>query len=236
MRLRRSADLGDVMLHHLQIVQAAERLLDFSERAYDGGRRGRAALIGKLHRIPQLLGGDAYAVQRFGSVDLTRLLDCGSKTPCSLRDARGQRGSPVVIGRRATERVTHRREPVGELVDVDVPEALVHDGATLFPGFDDVRANIGERGTRDARLVRQLVDQVQRDVEFPHRTQGARETPHLPSRLAGLAAVQPIREDRQRFAQTPRRHTRLVHAGAVPFDGRRQMALERTCAAFEKTH
>ena len=93
-----------------------------------------------------------------------------------------------------------------------------------------------QRGTRDARLLAEFVDEVQRDVELANGAQRPGQAADLPSRLPGLRALQPVRQDGHRFAEPAGRDTRLVDADAVTFDGRGQIAFERPRAALEQAN
>ena len=234
--LRRGSHFRHVVLQHLHIVHAAERVLRAAQRPHERGRRRRAALVCELHGISQLLGRDAHLVERLRGVDLSRTIDRRGEVTRALRDPGRERGTPRVMRRRLTQRIAHGLQPAHQLVDVHFGEAAVHHRSPFLASFNHVRAHVGQRGTRDARLRAEFVDEVQGDVELANGAQRAGQAPDLPSGLASLRALQPVGQDRHCFAEPPRRDTRLVHADAVTFDGRGQIAFERPRPALQQAN
>ena len=88
------------------------------------------------------------------------------------------------------------------------------------------------RGTSGA--VRQLIDEMERDVQFADSAERLRQPADLPLGLAGLGVPKPFRQHRERLAQPPRGHARLVDAAVLARDRSRELALERPGAAVEE--
>ena len=99
-----------------------------------------------------------------------------------------------------------------------------------------VSADIGDGLTRHARLLRQVVNQVQRHVQLAHRAERAGEPTNLVPGLRGFGPVQAVGQNRDRFAEPPGRHPRVVDANAVSLDGGSEVTFERPRAALQKAN
>ena len=87
------------------------------------------------------------------------------------------------------EHLARRRQTPIELRHVDLLEPLEHHRAPLVALADDAAANVFERGTRQRLVRRQLVEDLERDVELPDGAERLRQPPDL---AAGFAAFVPL--------------------------------------------
>ena len=74
--------------------------------------------------------------------------------------------------------------------------------------------------------TRQLIEKLNRNVQFTDGPEGTRDPPNLPASLSSLASDKTCRKDRNGFAQPPRRHAGLMDTAIIAGDGGRNMPLK----------
>ena len=199
----------DACDQHLVIVHVSEQILRFLQRADARGRTRSAQLARDFHRIPQLLHRDAHLVEPIGQVQARGVLDRFAKPDRALRAARNC-AAATRLGSRAVgpgALAGGGRGAMTQLVDVDAADPRAHLGVHALPFFANHLPELRDGAPRSVGLRRQRLEHFERDVELAHRAERAGQTTHRPLELP------PARsgcDERQRFAKTAGRDTRLV--------------------------
>lgn len=221
-------NLRDVVLKHLEIVEPSKLRLRTLESPDRSPCRRHSSVCGKLQRVAQLLGGDPHLVEPLGRIDETRCLHGGREASGAFHDPEGKHFAPLLdTGLRQDG--TDRAKPSSELFGVHVIEPLEHQGAPIVARVHHVRADVFQGVAGNARPPRQLVQDVERDVELTHRSERSRQPPDFAAGLPGFRAFHACRQHRHRFPQPAGGHARLMDPVVVATNGGRQIPLEGAC-------
>ena len=218
-------DRRDVRLQNLEIVQLSEHVLRPLNRAHVRRRLPETAVGGQLEAVPEFLRGDAHGMQSLGRVHVAGLVHRGREPAGSGHQPCGQR-LPPRFGRRLGEGRADRRQPAIQLFHVDVLETLEHQLAAALPLLHHADADVFYRGSGHLRRARQLVEQLDRHIQFADRAERAGQPPDLPAGFARLAAFEASRQHRHGLSKPSRCHAGLMDPVIVACHRLREMTLQ----------
>lgn len=221
------------LLEHFQIVQAAKYVLQALQPAFGGPRAKTAQLAGEFERVAELLGRDPHRVNPLGHVHPARIVNRPREPLGPANQPRREHESPLGGRQAAVELRDELGDAVGQAIRIGSPQHLQHHVATVEA--------LGGNGLRDAvenglqrRVDRaDLVQQFERDVEFTHSTQRARDAAHPAAQLGQPGRLGSALQDRDRLAQPSGCHARVVDRFDLAGERQRQVVTERIEAPGE---
>ena len=226
----------EVSGHHLQVVEAAQQVLESLQCIHEPQRRHTAEFVDQLERVAQLLRPDSHLVQPLDRKQRAGVGD-GRVEPVHSSFQPSPEQQRARLARRAAGRVDQAGELLEERGDLDLLHLPCHLVLALAAiGLDRTarrRDDLVEVGVVQA----QGIEDAERDVEFPDAAQRGGQLPQTTAQLPDgcpAAGILLKPEHRQDLTQAAGGHAGPMKPLDVAFERRGQLTFEGADAARER--
>jgi hypothetical protein len=221
------------LLEHFQVVEAAKHVLQALQPALGGARRKTTELACEFERVAELLRRDPDSVDALGHVHPAGIVNHPRESLGPSDQLRSEHEPPLGGRQAAVELRDELGDAVGQTLRIGSLQHVQHLVATVEALDGDSPRDAVENGLQRRVDRSDLVQQFERDVEFTHSTQRPRDAAHPAAQLEQPGRLGSALQDRDRFAQPPGCHARVVDRFDFAGERQRQVVAERIEAPGE---